>query len=126
MAVFPSEAGFSEEWASTSEERTRQRQVEVQANVANNPNRPTEYRIVTTPPAQTQNPEQEAEERMSDCNPLILSPNTLQSNKKKHLMLKFQAALNWDWVISFSTRFSLEKHQAMAIGIQPLHVLLPF
>lgn len=58
------EAGFSEEWASTSDERTRQRQVEVQANIVNNPNRPTEYRTVTTPPTQTQFSEQEAEERM--------------------------------------------------------------
>lgn len=61
-----SEAGFSEEWASTSDERSRQRQVEVQANVVNNPNRPTEYRTVTTPPTQTQTQyaDQDAEERM--------------------------------------------------------------
>lgn len=60
-----SEAGFSEEWTSTNEERSRQRQVEVQANIVTNPNRPTEYRTVTTPPtaAQTQYHDQEAEER---------------------------------------------------------------
>lgn len=58
------EAGFSEEWTSTNEERSRQRQVEVQANIGNNPNRPTEYRTVTTPPTQTQFSDQDAEERM--------------------------------------------------------------
>lgn len=58
------EAGFSEEWTSTNEERSRQRQVEVQANIVTNPNRPTEYRTVTTPPTQTQFSDQDAEERM--------------------------------------------------------------
>lgn len=58
------EAGFSEEWTSTNEERSRQRQVEVQANIGNNPNRPTEYRTVTTPPTQAQQySDQDAEER---------------------------------------------------------------
>lgn len=57
-----SESGFDEEWAATSEERSRQRQVEVQANVASNPNRPTEYRTVTAPQGQPMQ-ELEAEER---------------------------------------------------------------
>lgn len=65
--LFPptSEAGFSEEWSASNEERSRQRQVEVQANIASNPNRPTEYRTVTAP-QQQQQPQQEleAEERM--------------------------------------------------------------
>ncbi|XP_031618436.1 presenilin homolog isoform X2 [Contarinia nasturtii] len=56
------DAGFSQEWTSTSEERSRQRQVEVQANIASNPNRPTEYRTVAAPQAQP-HPELEAEER---------------------------------------------------------------
>lgn len=42
------ECGFTKEWASTSSERTARRQLEVQANVSNNPNRSTEYRTVTT------------------------------------------------------------------------------
>lgn len=55
-------AGFSETWQSTTGERSQRRQVEVQANIDNNPNRPAEYRTVTT--AQTQShPEFEAEER---------------------------------------------------------------
>lgn len=62
MSGFFLEAGFSEEWSATNEERTRQRQVEVQANITNNPNRPTEYRTVTAPPAPSQQ-EMEAEER---------------------------------------------------------------
>lgn len=60
-----SEAGFSQEWTANNEQRSRQRQVEVQANVTNNPNRPTEYRTVTAPqsPPNNANNEQEAEER---------------------------------------------------------------
>lgn len=63
--IFFEEAGFSEEWNSTNEERSRQRQVEVQANITNNPNRPAEYRTVTAPQAQSQQ-EVEAEERTCD------------------------------------------------------------
>ncbi|XP_055322545.1 presenilin homolog isoform X2 [Sitodiplosis mosellana] len=55
--------GFSEEWSSTNEERSRQRQVEVQANIASNPNRPTEYRTVTAPQQPPPQQEMEAEER---------------------------------------------------------------
>lgn len=54
------EAGFSEEWSNTNEERSRQRQVEVQANITTDPNRPTEYRTVTTPQTQAHHePEEE-------------------------------------------------------------------
>lgn len=55
-------AGFSQEWHSNAGERSQRRQVEVQANIDNNPNRAAEYRTVTT--AQTEaHPEFEAEER---------------------------------------------------------------
>lgn len=57
-------AGFSEEWSATNEERSRQRQVEVQANITSNPNRPTEYRTVTAPQQPQPQQEIEAEERM--------------------------------------------------------------
>lgn len=55
-------AGFSQEWHSNAGERTQRRQVEVQANIDNNPNRPAEYRTVTTAQTET-HPEFEAEER---------------------------------------------------------------
>ncbi|XP_055700175.1 presenilin homolog [Phlebotomus papatasi] len=42
------ESGFTKEWATTTNERSARRQLEVQANVSNNPNRSTEYRTVTT------------------------------------------------------------------------------
>ncbi|GAB0086108.1 Presenilin [Sergentomyia squamirostris] len=42
------ESGFTKEWANTTNERSTRRQLEVQANVSNNPNRSTEYRTVTT------------------------------------------------------------------------------
>ncbi|XP_055525732.1 presenilin homolog isoform X2 [Wyeomyia smithii] len=38
--------GFTQEWASSRQQRVTRRQIEVQANVASNPNRP-EYRTVT-------------------------------------------------------------------------------
>ncbi|XP_055587477.1 presenilin homolog isoform X2 [Uranotaenia lowii] len=40
-------SGFTQEWSSGSEQRVARRQIEVQANIAANPNRP-EYRTVTT------------------------------------------------------------------------------
>ncbi|XP_053675403.1 presenilin homolog [Anopheles nili] len=39
-------AGFTQDWAATSNHRVTRRQIEVQANIANNPSRP-EYRTVT-------------------------------------------------------------------------------
>lgn len=48
------EAGFTEQWAETSQERTQRRQIEVQANISSNPNRSTEYRTVATEAQQTQ------------------------------------------------------------------------
>lgn len=56
------DAGFSEEWSASTEDRSRQRQIEVQANIASNQNRPTEYRSVTAPQPHP-HPEFEAEER---------------------------------------------------------------
>lgn len=56
------EAGFNQEWQSTTNERSRTRQIEVQANVDNNPNRSTEYRTVPAPDPQF-HAEFEAEER---------------------------------------------------------------
>lgn len=53
--------GFTEQWASTTTERAAQRQVEVQANLTNNPNRP-EYRTVTTQPQPQADPQFEAED----------------------------------------------------------------
>ncbi|XP_053690136.1 presenilin homolog isoform X2 [Sabethes cyaneus] len=38
--------GFTQEWASSSQQRVTRRQIEVQTNIANNPSRP-EYRTVT-------------------------------------------------------------------------------
>lgn len=37
-------AGFTQEWSASVDERTERRQIEVQAN----PNRPAEYRVVTS------------------------------------------------------------------------------
>lgn len=64
MISFPlGDAGFNQEWASGTGERSRQRQTEVQANIANNPARP-EYRTVTAPsPLEQLHQEFEAEER---------------------------------------------------------------
>lgn len=42
-------AGFTPEWSATVDERTERRQIEVQAN----PNRPAEYRVVTSSAAAT-------------------------------------------------------------------------
>lgn len=57
------EGGFNQEWATTTTERTRQRQIEVQANIDGNPNRP-EYRTVAAPsPLEELHQEFEAEER---------------------------------------------------------------
>uniref|UniRef100_A0A182UMC0 Presenilin n=1 Tax=Anopheles merus TaxID=30066 RepID=A0A182UMC0_ANOME len=39
-------AGFTQDWAATANQRVTRRQIEVQANIANNPSRP-EYRTVT-------------------------------------------------------------------------------
>lgn len=73
IELYISDAGFTEEWSTTSDERTRQRQVEIQANVSGNPNRPMEYRTVTaTATHQQPNPEPEAEERMCFANKLIM------------------------------------------------------
>lgn len=47
------EAGFSQEWASSSAERTQRRQTEVQVNDAANPGR-AQYRTVTTAAQPTQ------------------------------------------------------------------------
>ncbi|XP_058454800.1 presenilin-2 isoform X2 [Malaya genurostris] len=48
--------GFTQEWASSSQQRVARRQIEVQANVASNPNRP-EYRTVTADSNRTNNSE---------------------------------------------------------------------
>lgn len=59
-------AGFTEEWSESSDARTNRRQVEVQANVSSNPNRP-EYRTITTsnssPPRVAEQGQYDAEER---------------------------------------------------------------
>ncbi|XP_058811983.1 presenilin-2 isoform X3 [Topomyia yanbarensis] len=44
--------GFTQEWASSSQQRVARRQIEVQANVSSNPNRP-EYRTVTADSSRT-------------------------------------------------------------------------
>uniref|UniRef100_U5EXI3 Presenilin n=1 Tax=Corethrella appendiculata TaxID=1370023 RepID=U5EXI3_9DIPT len=41
-------AGFTQDWAASSTDRSVRRQIEVQANIAANPNRSNEYRTVTT------------------------------------------------------------------------------
>lgn len=56
-------AGFTQQWAADSTDRTARRQVEVQANIANNANRAPEYRTVTTEQAQRDLNQYEAEER---------------------------------------------------------------
>lgn len=56
------ESGFTQDWASTAAQRTAARQVEVLANNAENPNRSTEYRTVTTTQPQPQFPEEDPEE----------------------------------------------------------------
>lgn len=56
------EAGFNPEWESASTERSRRRQVEVQANIDGSSSRPNEYRTVTAPQTQLHS-EFEAEER---------------------------------------------------------------
>lgn len=58
------EAGFDGEWTATNQQRSQQRQVQVEANIATtaNPNRPTQYRTITATQTQ-QHAEQEAEER---------------------------------------------------------------
>ena len=38
--------GFTQEWSNSSDQRVARRQIEVQANITGNPNRP-EYRTVT-------------------------------------------------------------------------------
>lgn len=55
-------AGFTQQWAAASSERTARRQVEVQANVANNANRAPEYRTVTTHQTPNEPNQYEAEE----------------------------------------------------------------
>ncbi|XP_052901949.1 presenilin homolog isoform X1 [Anopheles moucheti] len=45
-------AGFTQDWAATANQRVTRRQIEVQANMANNPSRP-EYRTVTAETART-------------------------------------------------------------------------
>lgn len=67
------EAGFTEEWATTSNERVDRRQVEVQANVAGNPNRPSEYRTVAMHQPQNETNQFEAEESKSNRKRTVLS-----------------------------------------------------
>lgn len=111
------EAGFSEDWTSTNEERSRQRQVEVQANIATNPNRPTEYRTVTAPQAQAQSHQElEAEERKC-VQTLQTALFLIETNHS------FQVASSLVWEISFSTPFLLAKRRAMVTGTQPSHAL---
>ncbi|XP_049285193.1 presenilin homolog isoform X2 [Anopheles funestus] len=45
-------AGFTQDWAATANQRVTRRQIEVQANMANNPSRP-EYRTVTAETSRT-------------------------------------------------------------------------
>lgn len=47
------DAGFTQEWASTTNQRIARRQIEVQANNSGNPNRSVEYRTITTTAAAT-------------------------------------------------------------------------
>lgn len=57
---FPAAAGFTQEWQSASGDRVTRRQIEVQANDANNP---SHYRTVTTdnnPDPAFQPPEEES------------------------------------------------------------------
>lgn len=58
-------AGFTQQWAAESAERTARRQIEVQANVTNNANRAPEYRTVTTQQPNADMSQYEAEERTS-------------------------------------------------------------
>ncbi|XP_055381194.1 presenilin homolog isoform X2 [Condylostylus longicornis] len=55
------DAGFTQEWASTANERINRRQVEVQANDSGNPNRSVEYRTITRETNNVNQPEQEEE-----------------------------------------------------------------
>lgn len=55
-------AGFTQQWAASTSDRTARRQVEVQANVANNANRAPEYRTVTTHQTPNEPNQYEAEE----------------------------------------------------------------
>lgn len=56
-------AGFTQQWVNESADRTARRQVQVQANVANNANRAPQYRTVTTEQPQPDLSQYEAEER---------------------------------------------------------------
>lgn len=90
-------AGFTEEWATTSNERVDRRQVEVQANVAGNPNRPSEYRTVAMHQPPTETNQFEAEESKSN------RQRKMSNNKNKinKLMCSYHSLYRrhkaWPW-----------------------------
>lgn len=93
----------------------------MQANIASNPNRPTEYRTVTAPQQGQPMQDLEAEERE-----LSKLTKFADNGNFQIIQICLQAVSNLAWVTSFSIRFLWARHPVMAIGTQPLHALLQF